>query len=481
MINFKYTDELIATFSFILISTFFMSNNLYNIFIHLITDHVSSETYELFMIFLSFSTVTALYALKKYIDLKKSNNNLLSSYSMDKLTKLGNREAFLFQLQEKKNINVVLLNIIDFQTVNKIFGYKDADNLLVNVAKKLEIIVSRETGTKLYRIQGDEFAFICEKADDIDLKCQNIKDSFEEKIICFKDNSIHLSMNISYSSVKPVLLTATIAMQECKNSLDKHIVAYDNFSYDAQENKNSLEMLRVIKDAITKDSIIPVYHAIINNKTKKIHKYETLARIKQKDNKLLSPFHFIELSKKFKLYPEITKSIIKKAFHDFEDRDVNFSINFSYIDIHNPKILDYFYTTLEENKQTAKRLTIEILETENIDSYEELLNFKDKIKKYGCKLAIDDFGSGYSNWINILKLNPDYIKLDGSLIEDLALNKNNRTLVQTIVSFAKSNNIKTIAEYVSSEELANLVHDLGIDFSQGFHYAKPEEINNIVY
>lgn len=480
MNNIKYIDELIATLSFIIVSTFFMTENLYDLLIHLLTDHISSETDELFLIFFTFSSITALYAFKKYIDLRKSNQNLLSSYTSDKLTKLGNREAFLLEIQNRKNINVVLLNIIDFQSVNKSYGYRDADILLVNIAKKLDNIVSKETKSKLYRIQGDEFAFICNKDDKIDETCQNIKDNFEEKTIFFKDNLIHLSVNVSYSSTKPILLTATIAMQECKNSLDSHIISYDNFSYDSQENKNSLEMLRVIKDAITQDSIIPVYHAIINNKTKKVHKYETLARIKQANNVLLSPFHFIELSKKFKLYPEITKSIIKKAFHDFEHMDVNFSINFSYIDIHNPKILEYFYNTLEENKQTAKRLTIEILETENIDSYEELLNFRDKIKKYGCKLAIDDFGAGYSNWINILKLKPDYIKLDGSLIEDLLLNKDNISLVQTIVSFAKTNNIKTIAEYVSSAELAVLVNELGIDFSQGFHYARPEVIENVI-
>jgi diguanylate cyclase (GGDEF)-like protein len=457
-----------------------MTDNLYNVLVHLLIDHVASGNDELFILFFTFSAVTAIYAFKKYIDLRKSNSSLLSSYTTDKLTDLGNREAFLLKLQKQTNINVVLLNIIDFQSVNKTFGYKEADNLLVDIANKLNIIVSKETGSKLYRIYGDEFAFICKKDNNIDLTCQNIKDSFEDKMLYFQDNFIHLSINISYSSVKPVLLTATIAMQECKNSLDTHIVSYDNFSYNSKKNKNSLEMLRVIKDAITHDSIIPVYHAIINNKTKKIHKYETLARIKQKNNELLSPFHFIELSKKFKLYPEITKSIIKKAFNDFKYKDVNFSINFSYIDIHNPKILKYFYNTLEENKQTAKRLTIEILETESIDSYEELLNFRKKIKKYGCKLAIDDFGAGYSNWINILKLKPDYIKLDGSLIEDLLLNKDNMSLVQTIVSFAKTNNIKTIAEYVSSAELAVLVKELGIDFSQGFHYARPEEIKNVI-
>jgi EAL domain-containing protein (putative c-di-GMP-specific phosphodiesterase class I) len=199
----------------------------------------------------------------------------------------------------------------------------------------------------------------------------------------------------------------------------------------------------------------------------------------QPNNELLSPFFFIELSKKFKLYPNITKNIIEKAFNDFKDMDYGFSINFSYIDINNEEILEFFYKKLEENKETAKKLTIEILETENIGSYSELVIFRNKIKEYGCSLAIDDFGSGYSNWIDILNLQPDYIKIDGSLIQNLLTNQGNINLVKTIVTFAKDNNFKTIAEFVSNEELSILVRELGIDYSQGFFFAQPELIEDL--
>jgi EAL domain-containing protein (putative c-di-GMP-specific phosphodiesterase class I) len=89
-------------------------------------------------------------------------------------------------------------------------------------------------------------------------------------------------------------------------------------------------------------------------------------------------------------------------------------------------------------------------------------------------LAIDDFGSGYSNMINILQLQPEYIKIDGSLVQELQNNPAYYSFVETIVSFAHKNGIKTVAEFVSSKEIFEVVQKLGIDFSQGYYFAKPE-------
>jgi len=475
----KYVDELLL---FIFISTFlmyFIVTQSYEMLFHFVIEHEQHGSKMLVFFPILLALVCIVYALKKYFDLAANNKLLLSSYMIDKLTGLNNREAFLYRLKNSGKHSVILLNIIDFKSINKTFGFREADVLLIKVAKKLEVVVKKISGLKLYRVFGDEFGLMCEPGINLKELSQNIRNAFEEDCLFFQENALHLSLNITYSQTSPELLTASIAMQECKENLEKYILSFESIEEHVKENSNSLEMLKVIKDAISDDTIVPVYHSIVNNKTLEVFKYETLARIRKKNNELISPFYFIELSKKFKLYPEITKSIIQKAFDDFANSTYNFSVNFSYIDIHNPEILSFFYSLLEENKETSKRLTIEILETENIGSYEELLSFRQRIKEYGCKLAIDDFGSGYSNWVYILKLQPDYIKLDGSLIENLLDSNNNKTLVETIVRFAKENNIKTIAEFVSSKELSEIVIDLGIDFSQGYFYSTPQELTKL--
>lgn len=472
-------DEIFAIILFITSCIITIYFHLSEKFFNFSKNYDAYEIDEILGVIICFAIIISFYSYKKNQDLNKSNKRLFKVLEKDNLTSLDNREAFFKDIKKNDNVYAVLINIIDFKSINKILGFSKSDEFLKVFSQKLQKIVIENKSLKLYRIYGDEFAFIVDSSEDVELICQRIKDKFEEKSLIFENNDFFISLNLAYSNVSPKFLTATLAMQECKKSLDKHIVPFVKKYYNLEENKETLKMLKVIKNAISNDKIIPVYHSIIDNKTNLIYKYESLARIKQEKEELLSPYYFIELSKKFKLYPEITKNIIQKAFNDFKNCDKYFSINFSYLDIHNEQILDFFYKTLRDNIATAKRLTIEILETENIDSYEELLSFRQTINQYGCKLAIDDFGSGYSNWINILQIKPDYIKLDGSLIQNILLNDESKNLVKTIVSFAKDNGIKTIAEFVSNEELSILVKDLNIDYSQGFYYSKPELIYNI--
>lgn len=476
-----HLDELLAIGVFLLSSCILVYYDSGEVFYDFTRNYESYELDELFGILVSFSIVLCIYTIKKSSDLKISTKLLYKTSTFDQLTGLRNREAFFNDLNDNLESTAILINIIDFKSINKVLGFSKSDKFLKIFSTKLKGIISKNNKSRLYRIYGDEFAFIYLKDEGIEESCEKIKQEFENDNLVYEDYDFHVSLNLSYSNVEPKFLTATLAMQECKKSLDKHITAFQKEYYNLQENKDTLNMLKVIKDAIKNDNIIPVYHSIIDNKTNKIYKYESLARIKQKNNILLSPYFFIELSKKFKIYPAITKSIIKKSFIDFKYNNMCFSINFSYLDIHNEQILEYFYNTLENNIETAKRLTIEILETENISSYEELLSFRQIIKQYGCKLAIDDFGSGYSNWINILQIKPDFIKLDGSIIQNLLLNNESKNLVRTIVSFAKENGIKTIAEFVSTKELAVLVKELEIDYSQGFYYSEPVEVNKIMY
>lgn len=190
---------------------------------------------------------------------------------------------------------------------------------------------------------------------------------------------------------------------------------------------------------------------------------------------MLSPYLFIDVAKKFKLYHKITKDIFEHTFKDFEYLTDEFSINLSYIDIINHHTNEFIFKMLDSYPNVAKRLTIEFLETENIMDYEFLIQFTDQLRQYGTKVALDDFGSGYSNWNNILKLKPDYLKIDGSLIQNLLNNQNNINIIKLIVEFSKINGIKTVAEFVDNEKLAQLIIDLGIDYSQGYLYAQPKE------
>nr|WP_297890535.1 EAL domain-containing protein [Sulfurihydrogenibium sp.] len=119
-------------------------------------------------------------------------------------------------------------------------------------------------------------------------------------------------------------------------------------------------------------------------------------------------------------------------------------------------------------------MTFEILESEGIENYEDVSGFIKEVKSYGSKIAIDDFGSGYSNFAHMLKLDVDYLKIDSSLIKNIHQDKNSQIIVQTIVGFAKKLGIKTIAEFVHNREVFEKVRELGVDYSQGYYIGEPK-------
>ena len=195
-----------------------------------------------------------------------------------------------------------------------------------------------------------------------------------------------------------------------------------------------------------------------------------------KNNNTIPPLEFLTISKKTKLYPHITAEVIHQACNMFKDRKERFSVNLSIDDIKDANTVQEIIKTIIKTK-TASRIIFEILESEGIENYEEVINFITQIKALGAEIAIDDFGTGYSNFEHVLKLNVDYIKIDGSLIKGMSENNKHKIIVETIVDFAKKVGSKTIAEFVSDEATFSIVKGIGIDFSQGYYTGKPDVIN----
>lgn len=148
-------------------------------------------------------------------------------------------------------------------------------------------------------------------------------------------------------------------------------------------------------------------------------------------------------------------------------------MNLTYENIKSQTMLEYIKNRLE--KYGGERVTFEIVETEEIDDYEVVENFISMIKKYGCKISIDDFGAGYSNFTKLIKLDIDFIKIDGMLTTKLLTDEKARLMVQGLIQFAKNIKIKSIAEFVSSHEISDCAKELGVDYLQGYYHGEPKE------
>ncbi len=200
-------------------------------------------------------------------------------------------------------------------------------------------------------------------------------------------------------------------------------------------------------------------------------------RLRDSEGRILSPIVFMEKSKEYRLYTQLMSQMIDKVFEMMTENDVAVTLNLSYIDINNVELCNKLIAKIKQMK-FGNRLTVEIVESEQIQDIEMVNEFIFALKKCGVLIAIDDFGSGFSNFDTIVDLDIDYVKLDGSLVSRIH-DKKYRTILESMVNICHDLGIKIIAEYISDESIMQLAKSIGVDYLQGYHLHKPEQWDGV--
>ncbi|AXX86182.1 diguanylate cyclase/phosphodiesterase [Malaciobacter marinus] len=400
-------------------------------------------------------------------------NQLLTNLYTDSLTKIPNLAKLQEDIKLYNNHSLIVVSLDSFKTINSFYGVKVGDFIMNEVAKLL-VKTSKKTGS-VYRLHSDEFAILSNGSVSISF-CEDLIKTISKKVFKYNDIDINIQATIGLAkdsksrSLEKAILAVRTAKKEKRN-----IEVFNNELTLKDEYKNHIKLTSILKESLEKDQLIPFYQALENTKTKKIDKYEALARI-VKDDEIITPDKFLEISKSSKQYPKITEAMIKKSFEYFKDKkDLSFSINLSMDDIKNEKTTSYLFEMIDKYN-INERLTIELLESEELNHFEIINKFIKKLKKYNIQIAIDDFGSGYSNFAYIIKLDIDYLKIDSSLIENIHIDKQALKIVKSIISFAKELEIKLVAEKVHNKEIYNILTNLKVDYLQGYYIGKPQEI-----
>ena len=402
----------------------------------------------------------------------------IKEQTTDSLTHLPNRQKLIEDIENSQKCQLAIINIDRFKEINEYYGYKLGDKVLIEVAHILKEFAD-SAKLKSYRISGDEFAILdleCLNLEHFLKKINKIIDIFERENINIESNEFNISIRVGVATNKNLYINAEIALENAKET-NKTLICYENSIDIKERHKNNITWTKKLKKALSSDDIVVFAQPIFDNKSETISKYECLVRLKE-DDKIVSPFYFLEVAKKARLYPEITKTIIKKSLSYFSDKECEFSINFTIEDVLSKEIKEYLLENIEKYG-VANRLVVEIVESEGIENFDEVSSFIENIKSLGVKIAIDDFGTGYSNFEYLMKLNVDFIKIDGSIIKNLDRDRNSQIVTKVIVDFAKSLNIKTIGEYVHNEEVLQKVKEMGITYSQGFHLGEPTDLTDI--
>ena len=399
---------------------------------------------------------------------------------------MSEKKQLLNSLESNDNALLIMIQIENFEILDKFYDTKTVDKIEHIYSKTLlDHMPHKEMFEKIYTL-GDGCFAITESFEKITSKYSDV--NIEEQLLEFikntKNSTIKLenidydiSVIASYSYGKTNLYENVRYGIEKAIDTNRNLIFANNLVDEAQKNaKKNIETIQMVKKALDESKIVSFFQPIIDNKTKEIIKYESLVRLINEENEVISPYFFLDVSKKGSYYTKITKRVIESSFEVLNHIKNNVSINLSVLDIENEEIRNRL-KVLVSNEKYKGRVTFELLEDENIKDFKKVKSFIKLVKKVGdVKIAIDDFGSGYSNFERLLEYSPDILKIDGSLIKNIEHDEFSKNLVETIVVFAKKQGIKTIAEFVENENIYNILTNLGVDYSQGFYFGKPEKI-----
>ena len=286
-------------------------------------------------------------------------------------------------------------------------------------------------------------------------------------IFCVIDNCTVDNLYSEYNSARMEMMSKNVQFLVRDTASEKQ---------DVESIRERYHMVNVINYAISNDKVIPYFQGIYDNKLGKIHHYESLMRLEDEQGNIYYPGSFLDVARSFGvLYDSMSQIMIRKVFEAFKESEgISVSMNLGIRDIKNSELVDYIYEALERAPH-PENFVFEILENEDIDDYDRLVSFVDKIHELGGLISIDDFGSGYSNLQHIVSIHSDYIKIDGSIVKKCCDSQESENLIALIAGWKdlSDRNVKIIAEYVENREIQEKLMCYNIDLSQGYLFSKP--------
>ncbi len=408
---------------------------------------------------------------------------------IDNLTRVYNKNylEYISELIELKNYVVAVIDLDFFKKVNDTYGHAIGDIVLKTVAENIKKSLREEDILIMYG--GEEFVVLIRK--NRQNKFESIINVFERlrehvenlKIFITENDYIKLTISIGVflntdkeKSLSSSIKKADIALYKAKSKGRNRIEIYD-------EEKDSIHPLITameVKDAIDENRVFCYYQPIVDLTTNLVSHYEVLVRIKDKNGNIITPYSFLPSVEHTFIYTKLTKVVIDFNLKILKKyKDIKVSINLKPSDILNRSTIDYLLDIAKDNN-IVSRLIIEIVETEDILAYEDILRVINQLKDVGYKISLDDFGSGYSNFAYLLRLDIDYLKLDANLIKNITTDRVSFEVVKLIVQFSKNMKIKTIAEFVENEDILKVLKYIGVKYGQGYYFSKPKPIDEFI-
>ncbi len=445
---------------------------------------------EQLLVVLIFSTAATTVLMGTMSYSRRVARRLLARSYADPVSKLPNRYNLLDDIGRCYAPALALVKAERFTEINSCFGYSFGEEYLVNIRGIIETTLTNTlNGVSLYHVDRDTFAILEEQhggpgtftgvveEESVEYRFRRIVELLREQTFSIQGLRFPVPVTagiatgsgrdpvLLYNQAEQALIAAVYSGRSEMFFSDSQLVTKDIVSHT-----NGLAM---VSHAIQHDGIEVVFQPIMKNRGSTVEMYEALVRIRREDGTLIPPGEFLFATKLSTYHADLTRVVFEKSFAKMSASGTLFTVNISMENIADESFLPFLEEMMGANRRCRDRCVLELTESEGISNFAEVEEFIEAVAALGYRVAIDDFGSGYSNFANVVRLPVDYLKFDGQIVQAMKDDPRAVVALTKMNEIAKELKIKTVAEFVDSKDLLTLVRKIKIDYSQGFLIGAP--------
>ncbi len=407
----------------------------------------------------------------------------------DELTGHLNRNSLRAELtevidgarDENRHCAFLVASIDRLAMINDGFGFDSGDEVIVGVGDRLSR--SLRASDIIGRTAGNKFGVILKncKEREVEIVAARLRAAVREHTIETRGGLVSATCSVGAVWLPSAASTAQEAMLRAEKALEKaRKLGRDGFAAYAPSAHRETARLRQmgvadeVMAALNEGRLKLAYQPILQAKSRKVSHYECLLRLVKPDGSIASAGYFVPAAEQMGIVHLVDRFALEETLRQLTAHPaVTLAVNVSGTASDNPCWLQEFVDTVRGGRDVAKRLIVELTETAALHNFEENANFVSQLRELGVRVAIDDFGAGYTSFRNLQMLHVDTVKIDGSYVQNLSQSPENQVFVRTLVGLAKNFDIKTVAEWVGNDEDAALLQSFGVDYFQGFHFGEP--------
>jgi diguanylate cyclase (GGDEF)-like protein len=369
----------------------------------------------------------------------------------------------------------MLIGIDHLARVNDAFGFDVADAVISEIAARIRTRL--RGGDVLGRFSGNKFGLILKNCtvDDMNIAAERFLTGIRDEVVPTRSGPVSVTASIGAVSVPRHARSTDEAINRAHETLDgakrrragSFAAWRPNAARDAQRRVN-IRVTDEIVTALNERRIVMAYEPVVTAASRESAFYECLVRMEQDDGRVLLAPDIVPVAERLGLIRLVDHRVLELVVAELASSpEIALSLNISPDTTMDQDWWASIESLMRAHPGVAERLIVEITETVAIQDIDDVRAFVTRLKNFGSRIAIDDFGAGYTSFRNLRKLGVDIVKIDGAFVQNIVASADDRAFVQTLIDLARRLNIKTVAEWVQDEEAANLLRDWGCDYIQG--------------